>query len=58
MVETPHDCTVLVATGVKRTCKLLSAIGMGRPIVNPNWLTTSKAAGNFVGKELAFIIVH
>ncbi|XP_045126310.1 mediator of DNA damage checkpoint protein 1-like [Portunus trituberculatus] len=48
MVETPLDCTVLVATGVKRTCKLLSAIGMGRPIVNPNWLTMSKAAGNFV----------
>ncbi|XP_063871217.1 mucin-5AC-like isoform X3 [Scylla paramamosain] len=48
MVETPHDCTVLVATSVKRTCKLLSAIGMGRPIVNPNWLTMSKAAGNFV----------
>ncbi|KAG0710763.1 Mediator of DNA damage checkpoint protein 1 [Chionoecetes opilio] len=48
VVETPTDCTVLVTTALKRTCKLLSAIGMGRPIVNPNWLTMSKAAGNFV----------
>ena len=52
MVETPNDCTVLVTTGLKRTCKLLSAIGIGRPIVNPNWLIMSKSAGNFLGKEL------
>lgn len=48
VVETPLDCTVLVTTKLKRTCKLLSAIGRGRTIVSPNWLTMSKTAGNFV----------
>lgn len=53
MVETPLDCTVLVTTKLKRTCKLLSAIGRGCVIVSPNWLTMSKAAGNFVGKKFS-----
>ncbi|XP_071537714.1 uncharacterized protein [Panulirus ornatus] len=48
VVEYPQECTVLVTTNIRRTCKLLAVIGKGLPIVSPSWLTVSKQARNFV----------
>ncbi|XP_068244269.1 mediator of DNA damage checkpoint protein 1-like isoform X3 [Palaemon carinicauda] len=47
VVESAQECTVLVTTAVKRTCKLLAVMGRGMPIVSPLWLNASKQARNF-----------
>lgn len=49
MVDTIDTATVLVTENVKRTQKLLMAIGQGKPICSPNWIRQSKAAGQFLG---------
>ncbi|XP_066969795.1 mediator of DNA damage checkpoint protein 1-like isoform X2 [Macrobrachium rosenbergii] len=48
VVESAQECTVLVTTAIKRTCKLLAVMGKGMPIVSPSWLSASKQARNFI----------
>ena len=43
------DCTVLIADKIRRTSKLLCALGLGIPIVSPNWLVQSKMTKTFLG---------
>lgn len=51
MVDTVDNCTVLVTEYVKRTQKLLEAIGQGKPICSPNWIRESRKVGEFLGKN-------
>ncbi|XP_076036973.1 uncharacterized protein LOC143022575 [Oratosquilla oratoria] len=48
LVDAAQECTVLVTTNIRRTCKFLSIMGRGQPIVSPKWLVASKLAKNFV----------
>ena len=41
-------CTVLVAEELRRTTKLLCALGRGIPIVSPHWLKQSKITKTFL----------
>ncbi|XP_050295877.1 mediator of DNA damage checkpoint protein 1 isoform X2 [Anthonomus grandis grandis] len=43
-----NTCTVLVTESIKRTPKLLSAVGLGKPICSPNWILESKKAHEFL----------
>ncbi|XP_050677667.1 uncharacterized protein LOC126974259 [Leptidea sinapis] len=38
IVTNVKDCTVVLTSQIKRTCKLLCAFGLGKPIVGPNWV--------------------
>jgi hypothetical protein len=49
-VDTVDACTVLVTESVKRSQKLLCAVGQGKPICSPKWLEACKKAYSFVGK--------
>ncbi len=52
-----NDCTVLIAEKIKRTTKLLCALGRGIPIVSPNWLSQSKMTKTFLGEsQLLFVL--
>lgn len=44
-------CTVLVTMHVKRTFKLLCAVGLGRPIVGPDWIQACADNNTIVGKK-------
>ena len=46
------DCTVLIADKIRRTSKLLCALGLGIPIVSPNWLVQNKMTKTFLGNLL------
>lgn len=53
MVDTVDACTVLVTESVKRTQKLLMAVGLGKPICSPDWIRQCKKAGEFLGKIIS-----
>lgn len=60
MVDTIDTSTVLVTEKVKRTQKLLMAVGQGKPICPPEWIRKCKKAGEFLGKNyipFAFICI-
>ena len=46
----PNDCTVLVTDKIRRTTKLMCAMGRGMPIVSPSWIKASKMTKTFLGK--------
>lgn len=48
IANNPQDCTVLVTDKVRRTVKLLCTAAQGKPIVTPNWIVKSQAAGHFL----------
>lgn len=50
MVDTIDTSTVLVTEHVKRTQKLLMAVGQGKPICSPDWIRKCKKAGEFLGR--------
>ena len=43
------ECTVLITDKIRRTSKFLCALGLGIPIVSPNWLVQSKMTKTFLG---------
>lgn len=49
IVDSVDDCTVVVTENVKRTQKLLTAIGQGKPVCSPQWIRDSKKNGEFLG---------
>ena len=48
VTEKVANCTVLVAEELRRTTKLLCALGRGIPIVSPHWLKQSKITKTFL----------
>ena len=44
--------TVLVTDKIRRTEKLLCALGRGIPIVSKDWVTQSKSVNSILGKSL------
>lgn len=54
MVDTIDASTVLVTEYVRRTHKLLMAVGQGKPICSPEWIRKCKKAGEFLGR----IFIH
>ncbi|KAK4885770.1 hypothetical protein RN001_002041 [Aquatica leii] len=48
VVNSVECCTVLVTGALKRTQKLLSAVGQGKPICSPKWLQECKKASQFL----------
>ena len=44
------ECTVLITEKIRRTSKLLCALGLGIPIVSPKWLVQSKMTKTFLGE--------
>ncbi|XP_060522251.1 uncharacterized protein LOC132699503 isoform X2 [Cylas formicarius] len=48
VVQSVNSCTVLVTEQVKRSQKLLVAIGLSKPICSPKWITDSKRKGSFL----------
>lgn len=59
MVDTVDACTVLVTESVKRSQKLLMAVGQGKPICSPEWIRESKKANHFLGNtKLCCIKIH
>lgn len=56
MVDSVNAATVLVTETLKRTQKLLMAVGQGKPICSPEWIHMSKKAGEFLGKIIYYII--
>ncbi|XP_049826763.1 mediator of DNA damage checkpoint protein 1 isoform X2 [Aethina tumida] len=48
IVDSVDDCTVVVTENVKRTQKLLTAIGQGKPVCSPQWIRDSKKNGEFL----------
>lgn len=48
VVDCPKSCTVLVTDKVRRTVKFLCALALGRPIVSPQWLASSKMSLTFL----------
>uniref|UniRef100_A0A0A9XDH1 PAX-interacting protein 1 n=1 Tax=Lygus hesperus TaxID=30085 RepID=A0A0A9XDH1_LYGHE len=55
VVEKPTDCTVLVTDKVRRTVKFLCALGLGKPIVSPNWLSKSKSFNKFTDTSASLL---
>lgn len=49
IVDSVDAATVLVTESVKRTQKLLAAVGQGKPICSPVWLKECKKANSFLG---------
>lgn len=56
VVDTVDSCTVLLTQYVKRSQKLLTAVGQGKPICHPNWIHESKRANKFLGMVYVQII--
>ncbi|KRT86147.1 hypothetical protein AMK59_1016, partial [Oryctes borbonicus] len=56
VVESIETSTVLVTSTIKRSQKLLSAIGLAKPICSPKWLQDSKTANMFLGMHFGNII--
>ncbi|KAF2883431.1 hypothetical protein ILUMI_22741 [Ignelater luminosus] len=48
IVDSVSACTVLVTGTLKRSQKLLSAVGLAKPICSPNWLQECKKANKFL----------
>lgn len=48
IVDSVEACTVLVTEHVKRSQKLLCAVGQAKPICSPAWIKESKKAGEFL----------
>lgn len=48
-MDSVNSCTVLVTEHVKRSQKLLSAVGQGKPVCSPQWIKESKKSGEFLG---------
>lgn len=51
VVDSVNACTVLVTQHVKRSQKLLAAVGQGKPICSPQWINESKKSGDFLGNN-------
>lgn len=49
VVDSIETSTVLLTTNVKRSQKLLSAVGLSKPICSPKWLHDSKKSNKFLG---------
>uniref|UniRef100_T1I7S3 Mediator of DNA damage checkpoint protein 1 n=1 Tax=Rhodnius prolixus TaxID=13249 RepID=T1I7S3_RHOPR len=58
IVDCPKSCTVLVTDKVRRTVKFLCAVALGRPIVSPQWLTSSKTSHTFLGWYIRLEVDH
>lgn len=56
VVTTFKDCSVLVTDRIRRTVKFLCCVGLGLPIVGPQWLAKCRSSGKFVGKLLRCIV--
>ncbi len=52
LTTNPGDCTVLVTDQIRRTAKFLCTMGKGIPIVSRLWLSNSKDAKMFLGKQV------
>nr|CAI5822164.1 unnamed protein product [Callosobruchus analis] len=48
VVDSVDDCSVLVTESVKRSMKLLAAVGLAKPICSPAWIRASKSAREFL----------
>ncbi|KAL3285544.1 hypothetical protein HHI36_000074 [Cryptolaemus montrouzieri] len=48
VVDSVDICNVLITQSVKRTLKLLTAVGQGKPICSTKWVETSKKENQFV----------
>ncbi|XP_018578133.1 uncharacterized protein LOC108916382, partial [Anoplophora glabripennis] len=48
VVDSVESSTVLVTGQVKRSQKLLTAVGQGKPICSPDWIHASKKANEFL----------
>lgn len=57
IVDTVNTCTVLVTEHVKRSQKLLTAVGQGKPICSPQWIKDSKKSGEFLGKCIFLLLI-
>lgn len=55
LVDSPSECTVLVTNKVYRTCKFLSAMGSGTPIVSEAWISECAKQRRYVDPN-AFIL--
>lgn len=49
IVDDVDLCTVLVTSNVKRSQKLLTSVGRGKPICSPDWLIESQKQNTFLG---------
>jgi hypothetical protein len=54
IVESSQQCTHLIARKVIRTKKFLCAVLQGKPILTPDWITSSNRAGYFVDMDETF----
>ena len=50
------ECTVLITDKIRRTSKFLCALGLGIPIVSPNWLVQSKMTKTFLGNYYLLLL--
>ena len=48
IVDSSKKCSVLVTNRIRRTVKFLCAVGLGVPIVSPQWLEKSLHQGKFL----------
>lgn len=48
IVDNSKHCSVLVTNRIRRTVKFLCAVGLGVPIVGPQWLINSRTHGPFL----------
>ncbi|KAH9629511.1 hypothetical protein HF086_015841 [Spodoptera exigua] len=51
LVTNVMECTVVLTMQIKRTFKLLCAVGLGRPIVGPGWVQACTDTHMIVGKD-------
>lgn len=49
MVSDVMSCTVVLTLQIKRTFKLLCAVGLGKPIVGANWVQACNDSKMIVG---------
>ena len=50
------ECSMVLTMQIKRTFKLLCAVGLGRPIVGPGWVQACADTNMIVGK-LHFVLL-
>ncbi|XP_076258248.1 mutator 2 [Rhynchophorus ferrugineus] len=48
VIDSVNSCTVLVTEHIKRSQKLLCAVGLGKPICSPQWIVESKKSHEFL----------
>lgn len=50
IVTDVSKCTVVLTMQIKRTFKLLCALGLGKPVVGPSWVQACADTNMIVGK--------